>query len=279
MKIGQASGLQIAFLAFGVMLLAVPITRAVVRFGALEGTLLVLVEKGAHFFLATALIAAIPPLRRAVANMLSVRIPRSMRLQVVAAGLLSLAAGFGGVAALALWSIAEDGARWVEQMTRDGDRQLSAALTGAGLVLLFLSSTIGPVIEEIVFRGFIYRAFERQWGWIASLVVTSALFGIYHPHFWSAFTSSVILICLLRRTGSLRAPILAHMAYNFLLWPPLLGQFVFPKPSALTDPASWAVHGACLAFAVVAVPTYVWMSRDRAPAPTIMLEQDGALQK
>ncbi|HEX5130684.1 MAG TPA: CPBP family intramembrane glutamic endopeptidase, partial [Usitatibacter sp.] len=159
------------------------------------------------------------------------------------------------------------------------DLQVTSSFTASGLVILFLSSTIGPVIEEIAFRGFIYRAFERQWGWVASLIATSALFGIYHPHFWNAFTGSVILVCIYRRAGSLRAPILVHMLYNLLTWPPLLGQYVFPRAATLTDPSSWIVQGTCLAIAVIAVPAYVYMSRDRRVAPTLFLEPNGALQK
>jgi membrane protease YdiL (CAAX protease family) len=276
---GRASGLQIAFLAYAVMLLAVPIASAVVRAGALEGGLRTLVTIGAHFFLAGLLLLAIPALRRTVLQMLSVPIPRSMRAEVAAVALLKLAAAFGGIAALAVWFMAHDGAAWVDRMTRDVDRQIAHAYTGSGLVFLLLSSTLGPIIEEIVFRGFMYRAFERQWGWIVSLIVTSSLFGIYHTHFWSAFTGSVLMICLLRRTGSLRAPILVHMMFNFLLWPPLLGQYTFPRPEALSDPSSWFVHGTCLAFAVIAVPLYVYISRDPQIGQTVFLEPNGALPK
>ena len=279
MKIGQASGLQIAFLSFGVMLLAVPIVDFAVRLGGLEGISHYVIRTGGHFFIAAALITAIGPLRRAVASMLRPPIPPAKRFEVLAAGFLQMAAAFGGVAALALWSITDSGPAWLDRMTRDVDRQLASAFSASGLVFLLFSSTLGPVIEEIVFRGFIYRAFERQWGWIPALVATSVLFGIYHTHFWSAFTGSVIMICLLRRTGSLRAPILIHMLFNFLLWPPLLGQYTFPRAEALADPSSWLVHGACLLLALVAVPVYVYMSRDRGPAPTVLLERDGALSK
>jgi uncharacterized protein len=279
MKIGQASGLEVAFLCFGVMLLAVPLTSVVARVAGLEGTWLFFVEKGGHFLLGAALIAAIGPLRRAAVSMLAPPIPRNMRAECVGAWLVMEAAAFGGVAALALWFIAQDGGGWVRQMTRDVDRQVANAFTGPGLVFLLLSATLGPVIEEIVFRGFIYRAFERQWGWVASLLLTSALFGLYHTHFWSAFTGSVIMICLLRRTGSLRAPILVHMLFNFLLWPPLLGQYTFPRAEALSEPSSWILHGTCLAIAVIAVPAYVYMARERPVASTVFLNPDAALPK
>jgi membrane protease YdiL (CAAX protease family) len=197
----------------------------------------------------------------------------------VLVGLLKLAAGFAAVGALALWFWATQGPERVDRMIVNVDRQASEAFSSSGLVRLLFVAIIGPIVEEIVFRGFIYRAFERKWGWIGSLLATSALFGLYHAHFGSAFTGSVILTCLLRRTGSLWAPIAVHMFFNFMLWWPLLGQHLFPHGVVLSDPASWAIQGACLAFTVIAVPTYVWMSRDRAAAPTVLIEPDGALQK
>ena len=278
MKMGQATGLQVAFIAYGVMLLAVPLARALVQGAALEGWLRLLVVKGAHFFLAGLLILAIAPVRRSVAEMLRASVPRSMRAEVAAVGILKLVAAFGGIAALALWFRTEYGAGWAARMAVDADREIANAFSGPGLVFLLLSSTIGPFVEEVVFRGFIFRAFERQWGWVVSLLATSALFGIYHAHFWSAFTGSVILVCLLRRTGSLRGLILVHMLFNFLLWPPLLGQYAFPA-GTLTEPSTWVFHGACLGFALIAVPVYVYMSRDQRIAPTMFLEPNGAFQK
>ena len=279
MRTGQASGLQIAFLVAAVMLLAVPVSNAVVRAGALEGSTRTLVEKGMHFFLAGVLILAVAPMRRFVAEMLRAPLPPSMRSEVAAIAILKLVAAFGGIAALALWFLANDGPARVDRMIVDVDREVVNAFSGPGLVRLVLASTLGPLIEEIVFRGFIYRAFERQWGWIASLLGTSILFGLYHPHFWNAFTGSVILICLVRRTGSLWAPILAHMFYNFVLWWPLLGQYVFPVGVELTSPRSWLLHGACLGVAAIAVPAYVYMARDPSVPPTQFLEPNAALPK
>jgi membrane protease YdiL (CAAX protease family) len=281
MAIGSkpATGLQIAFLVYAVMLLAVPLSNAVVRAAELEGTLRALVEKGAHFLLACLLIFGIASLRRSAIRMLEVPIPRSKRIEVASVWLLDLVAAFGAIAALALWFWFQEGPARVDRMIADVDRQSAEAFSGPGLVRLALASTLGPLIEEIVFRGFIYRAFERQWGWVVSLVATSALFGLYHPHFWSAFTGSVILVCLLRRTGSLRAPIVVHMLFNLALWFPLLGQYLFPHGVALSDPSNWIFHGACLVFAGIAVPAYVYMSRNQRFPATLFLDPNGALQK
>jgi membrane protease YdiL (CAAX protease family) len=49
------------------------------------------------------------------------------------------------------------------------------------LVLFFLvGGIIGPVAEEIFFRGFIFRFF-RRWGFVFSLFFSTAIFAALHP--------------------------------------------------------------------------------------------------
>jgi membrane protease YdiL (CAAX protease family) len=49
------------------------------------------------------------------------------------------------------------------------------------LVLFFLvGGVIGPVAEEIFFRGFIFRFF-RRWGFVFSLCFSTAVFAALHP--------------------------------------------------------------------------------------------------
>lgn len=280
MKAGQATGLQIAFLVYAVMLLAVPLANHVVMWAALEGTARALVEKGTHFALAASLILVFPSLRRFTIRALAAPIPRDMRQEVMLVAVAELSLAFATTAALALWFWTTAGPDRVDRMIVNVDREVVNAFSGPGLARTFLAVLVGPVVEEIVFRGFIYRAFQRQWGWVASMLATSALFGLYHAHAWSAFAAAIIYTCLLRRTGSLWAPILVHMFFNLMLWWPLLGQHVFPYGVPLSDPATWRFHFLCLAFLVVALPVYVWMSRDRdVVAPTVMLEPHAAVPK
>lgn len=278
MKTGQATGFQIAFLMFAVMLLAVPLSSFIIGRASLSGVPQALVEKGLHFALACAVIASIGPLRRFAVNALATKILPSARLEVAIITLGKLSLAFATGATIALWSLLTQGSAL--EVSGNADRDYAFAFSEAGLVRMILSFTVVPLIEELVFRGFIYRAFERQWGWFASMLATSVLFGLYHPFFWSAFTSSLIFIALMRRTGSLRAPIIAHATYNLMLWWPLLGRHIFPPASSVTEPSAWYFHGACLIAAVIWVPTYVWMSRDRNTiAPTQFLEPHAPLPK
>lgn len=278
MKVGQASGFQIAFLMYAVMLLAVPLSSLAVRWTSLEGAAKTAIDKGAHFALACLVIAAFPALRRTVLQAMSRPIPGEMRSEVAAVAILKIVLGLGSIAGLALWFWLTDGPARVDRMTVNVEREWANAFSADGLVRLALAATIGPIVEEIVFRGLMYPAFERQWGWVGAMVMTSVLFGLYHPHFWHAFAASVLLVCLMRRTGSLRAPIVVHMFYNLMLWWPLLGQYVFPHGAVLSELATWRFHGACLAVTAMALPTYVWMSRDRrAKAPAAHRESNGPL--
>jgi membrane protease YdiL (CAAX protease family) len=166
-------------------------------------------------------------------------------------------------------------------MKVNGDVEARLASSERGIALLVFAVLVAPLLEELLFRGFLYRAFERDWGWIQALVLTSIVFGVYHSFFLNAFAFSLVLVCLLRRTGSLQATVLAHAFSNLVVWWPLMGQHMFPDSSLPPDRLStWALHLGCLAIAVVAIPAYIWVSRDRHDiAATAYLEPHGALPR
>lgn len=279
MKTGRATGLQIAFLMFALMLVAVPLTSFIVKAGNLGGVPLAFAEKGMHFILACLAIAAFPGLRRFALDALSRPIAPSMRIEVAVVALGKLCIAFAIPAGLVLWTWCTQEAGAVDRVVVDPEREFERAFSDAGLVRFGFTVLVAPIVEELVFRGFIYRAFEREWGWLRGMLATSVLFGLYHPYFWSTFASSIVFTCLLRRTGTLWAPILAHTTFNLMAWWPLLGQHVFPHAPA-RDPSAWTFHLACLAFVLIALPVYVWMSRDRhVVAPTVFLEPNAALPK
>jgi membrane protease YdiL (CAAX protease family) len=97
------------------------------------------------------------------------------------------------------------------------------SLTGAAFSFSILKSIlIVPVYEEIVFRGFLYRAFRGTYGAIPSTGIIVCLSAYFH---WEAVSHSLfttaclvslwILLCFVReRTGSSWDCILSHEAYN-----------------------------------------------------------------
>src|SRR5207244_1951853 len=157
--------------------------------------------------IALAVLFGIPALRRYCRAELSIPLPpgRKLEVAVVAAAKLSLPLAFAGAIALWYW-VSQGGAALENHMLaeRNIGREQEAAFSDAGVVRhLLLFSFVGPIVEELIFRGLLYRAWERQWGWIPAMLLTSALFAAYHPHFASAFLASIVFVCLYRRTGTL----------------------------------------------------------------------------
>ena len=265
MRPGNASGIQITFLSFAVLLLAVPVS---LHLGEILGGSREEREFLARFIpfvLGAIIIAIVPALRRRAVMDLSTPIPADRRREVAIVAVGKLALAFAASGAMALWYWLSEGNASVEYHLRSvpADEQMAQAFSVTGMLsALLLATLVGPIMEELVFRGFLYRAWERRWGWFPAMILTSALFGLYHPHFMAAFASSVVFVCVLRRTGSLRASILVHSFFNLMMWYPLVGQFVFPdERRALGDISTWGLHLACLLFVVIALPLYVFAAR------------------
>ena len=264
MKAPEASGLQAAFLVFAVTLLSVPLADLLLagqRPTPQEGDL---VRRAAPFFLGGLVILAVPGLRAAAVKDLSTPVPEAFRWEVACVAVAKLALPFAAVAAFALWIDATEGVLGLERrLAVSGDAEMARAFGEAAAWSLLVTGFAAPIMEELVFRGFLHRAFERRWGWTGAVLATSTLFGLYHAAFFNAFFMSVLLACVLRRAGSLWAPIAVHAFGNLMLWYPLTGRFLLPERGEVAPAATWTLHIACLAFAALALPAYFGMSRAR----------------
>jgi membrane protease YdiL (CAAX protease family) len=89
------------------------------------------------------------------------------------------------------------------------------------LPLLLVSIVVWePVFEELVFRGFIFRGWSQRLGPVATIVLTSALFGLIHLQYSWQGTSFLIGLGLVLgwvrwRAGSVVAPLFLHFTVNF----------------------------------------------------------------
>lgn len=80
---------------------------------------------------------------------------------------------------------------------------------------------IPPLVEEPVFRGFIYPAFAKRWGLPAGAVVSSLLFGFAHLQGnvgVYTFVIGLILCFMYTKLGSIVPGILLHMFNNYLAY-------------------------------------------------------------
>jgi uncharacterized protein len=269
MKTGTASGWQIAFFSFAMLLLVVPLTNYVTGLAPWSTEERQYLNKSLPFVVIAVLLGLFPGLRRWYRNELSIPIPSERRKEVaiVAAGsVLFLAMGIAG--SVALWHWLFGGAAALEHrmaMQLSDAAERSSAVSPLGILqFLLLFTVVAPVLEELVFRGLLYRAWEKQWGWFPAMIATSIVFGLYHPFFLSAFLASIVFVCLYRRTGTLWAPIVVHGLGNLSLWYPLMGHLLFPKGNdAHTDIAAWDLQIGCVLVVAIALPIYVWLAREK----------------
>ncbi len=76
-----------------------------------------------------------------------------------------------------------------------------------------LSVVLLPVIEEILFRGYVYRILKNRYNYIIGGVVTTLIWVIMHMDPKAALYS-IILIAIYEYSGSLGSCILAHIMTN-----------------------------------------------------------------
>ena len=90
-------------------------------------------------------------------------------------------------------------------------------------ILLFLTIFVsigGPIIEEMFFRGFMYRAIKKRTGIILAAFLSAAIFSLLHSNivgFLPIMTLGLLLVYLYETTGSLVAPITVHILHNSII--------------------------------------------------------------
>jgi membrane protease YdiL (CAAX protease family) len=95
----------------------------------------------------------------------------------------------------------------------------SALLLGAFGIL------VAPLMEELLFRGFLYPALARWMGAAASVIITASAFTLLHGaqlgYSWAPllliFVVGLALTVTRMRTNSVATCVIVHMTYNFVL--------------------------------------------------------------
>lgn len=86
--------------------------------------------------------------------------------------------------------------------------------------LLGLAAVLGPIAEELVFRGVAYAGFRRRFGARGALIASAALFAVVHGE-WIAlapiFVLGLLFGWLYERTGSLIPSMAIHIAHNSVM--------------------------------------------------------------
>lgn len=88
------------------------------------------------------------------------------------------------------------------------------------ILLTLFVAVIGPVIEELFFRGFAYKAFRSSFGPVWAMVGSAALFSVMHLNVIALvpiFLLGVYLAYLYEKTGSLVPAMTAHVLHNLAM--------------------------------------------------------------
>lgn len=97
---------------------------------------------------------------------------------------------------------------------------------------IVLACVIGPIIEEIFFRGFCYPAIKKRWGKAFAVFITAFVFAAIHGSlfaFLPVFILGIALAFLYEKYGSLVPSIVMHVVHNSLF----IGYFFLIKHSVL----------------------------------------------
>lgn len=77
---------------------------------------------------------------------------------------------------------------------------------------------LGPIFEEILYRGIILRFLEIRYSFFTGLIISSLLFGLAHDYDFAfiifATLSGIIDGLLYKKTNSITPVLIGHMTYN-----------------------------------------------------------------
>ncbi|MDO4269867.1 MAG: type II CAAX endopeptidase family protein [Eubacteriales bacterium] len=180
-------------------------------------------------------------------GMLPVRLPDSVFYLLILAGhyAVSLPAAYAlcrrvprtpparrpaGARRMARWFVIGAALMWLGSLAGTAVNNLAYRLAGrepvdllseafdlySPAVILLGACLLGPVCEELLFRGLLAGRLAR-YGQKPAALVSALLFGLFHANlgqFFYAFALGLLLAYAYFRTGGLAAPIVLHMLFN-----------------------------------------------------------------
>jgi uncharacterized protein len=104
-------------------------------------------------------------------------------------------------------------------------------------IVAFMATFTAPLVEEVIYRGILYSAFQRSFGVVWAVVVVTFLFA--SVHFWQYQSSPVALLMILSlslaltliraKTGNLLPCFVLHTIFNGLQAALMIAQPYFPE--------------------------------------------------
>jgi membrane protease YdiL (CAAX protease family) len=143
----------------------------------------------------------------------------SFRLIEVGIGLACFSGGIRILAICAVSSLAPDRlGPWFfggepNELIVFRQHPIEAILLKGVLVVLLV-----PLLEELFFRGWAFRRWNRSWGFLPAALASSALFAAIHSDTMliGAFVFGLVACKLYQESGNLLSPLLVHFTLNLI---------------------------------------------------------------
>ncbi|NHZ80949.1 CPBP family intramembrane metalloprotease [Massilia sp. CCM 8695] len=196
------------------------------------------------------------------AKMMGNKITRSARIELVIVIMVTVLSGIACWALLVLFS-AQINVEWayrhwnlVSASAFEETKWLRSWLVLEAMTTVL----IGPIIEEIIFRGFILRRLREKYQLSYGILASSFVFGVFHidQSFLSSFVHGIIYAILAVRFASLYAPMFVHGAYNAIIF--FIGRgygiSLVAEKSQIDSIGYWLPELALLPFCMMALVWY-----------------------
>jgi len=154
---------------------------------------------------------------------------RKYRLDIRALGFLRAEGwapylqAFGGwvltLFAIVFWQLIID-SLGIDSLTPDNNVDEVIDFGGNFFTTLLVVGLLGPVAEEIFFRGFALAGLRRRFGDRAALILTAALFAVFHIEptiYVPIFFFGIVLGWIYLKTNSLWPSIFIHVIHNSVI--------------------------------------------------------------
>lgn len=85
------------------------------------------------------------------------------------------------------------------------------------LLMVLLMGVLGPLSEEMIFRGMVFGGYKRSGNTIKAIILSALLFGLMHMNFNQAAYAiflGIVMAVLVEATGSLWGSVIFHMTVN-----------------------------------------------------------------
>ena len=87
------------------------------------------------------------------------------------------------------------------------------------LTYIICTGLLGPILEELLFRGIVFNKFKKFNPQMRAILLTTFIFTFFHSNFIQmlyAFCLGFILIYVYEKYKNIKAPIIVHMASNIM---------------------------------------------------------------